>query len=65
VLYGYENVSPCQKFIPYCLLSFSTYEEYKWKHSKHPKHKKYSRKEGHLGQANSNGSILKAKFKIK
>jgi hypothetical protein len=30
-------------------LSFSSYEEYKWKHFKYPIHKKYSKKEGHLG----------------
>jgi len=64
-LYGYEDVTPSQKFVPYCLSSFPNYEQYKWKHFKHLRHKKYSKKEGHLGLTNRNGSTLKAKFKIK
>jgi len=64
-LYGYEDVTPSQKFVPYCLSSFSNYEQYEWKNFKHLRHKKYSKKEGHLRLTNQNGSTLIAKFKIK
>jgi hypothetical protein len=47
--YGYEDVIPSQKIVPYCLSSFPNYEEYKWKHFKHLRHKKYSKNEDHLG----------------
>ncbi len=40
----YDNVSPPQKFVPYCLSSFPNLEKYKWKHSKHPRHKKGSKR---------------------
>jgi len=34
MLWGYENVSSSQKFVPYCLLFILNYENYKLKHSK-------------------------------
>jgi hypothetical protein len=41
VVCPYENVSPPQKFVTYCLSPFPNHEEYKWKHSIHLRHKKY------------------------
>jgi len=53
------------KVCPYYLSSFPNYEKYKWKHSKHLRNRKYSKKEGHLGWANWNGSTLKGQFQNK
>jgi hypothetical protein len=50
VLCGHENVSPSQKFVPYCLSSFPNDEQYKWMHHKHLKHKKYFKKKATSGE---------------